>query len=80
MATHKWLPYFYYINPSFSFLRNHRLIKINLKPISPQTTPRGVAIQHLYQQKNHKFYYIVCDILKIIVYLQHKEATNIFLC
>lgn len=76
MATRKWLPYFYYINPSFLFLKIHRLIK----PISPQTTPRGVAIQHLYQQKNHKFYYIVCDILKIIVYLQHKRATNIFLC
>lgn len=36
MATRKWLPYFYYINPSFLFLKIHRLIK----PISPQTTPK----------------------------------------
>lgn len=47
MATRKWLPYFYYINPSFSFFKLHRLIK----PISPPTFPRGVAIQCLYLQK-----------------------------
>lgn len=50
MATRKWLPYFYYINPSFSFLKIHRLIKINLNPSLPKQ-PQEASQYNIYTSK-----------------------------